>query len=227
MTERGSAHPPTPDCPTPDYYRYPWSALASACLTAHGTAQLAWPDGTTLECHPMWLRENAPGAGGIDPVTRECELDPAHIDARLSLGRIELDGGALEVTFEPEHREARFHPGWLRHVADQMHRPFAVIPEPVPWTAAQCSEPATRDGGAVLSHDDALADALCDLARYGLLRLAGCGTDPGTVAEMAGRIGAMRDSNFGLTWHVDVDITPTSLANTGQRLGSPHRPADT
>ena len=250
MTKRVPALPPTPDCPaddwpaadcpTPDYYTYPWAALASASLTASGTAALGWPDGTTLECHPMWLRENAPGAGGIDPVTRECELDPAHIDAHLFLGRIELDGGALDVTFEPEHRDARFHPGWLRHVADQMHRPFAVIPAPVPWTAVEHSEPVAHDGPAVLLDDDALAAALSDLARYGLVRLNGCraGTcadagsaeyetaeagaaEAGTLARVAGRIGAMRDSNFGLTWHVDVDITPASLANTGRRL-SPH-----
>lgn len=221
MTERGHAHPPTPDCATPDYYSYPWAALASAYITASGTARLTWPDGAALECHPKWLRENAPGAGGIDPVTRECELDPGHLNPDLSIGRMDVVGGGLEVTFEPEHRDASFHPGWLRHVADELHRPFAVIPAPVPWTATECAEPTTHDGGAVLRHDAALADALCDLARYGLLRLAGCGTDPGTVAEVAGRIGAMRDSNFGLTWHVDVDITPTSLANTGQRL-APH-----
>lgn len=261
MTERVPAHPPTPDwpaadCPTPDYYTYPWAALASASLTASGTAALEWPDGAALDCHPMWLRENAPGPGGIDPATRECELDPARIDPSLSLGRIGLDGGALCVTFEPEGRDAKFHPGWLRHVADRMHRPFAVIPAPVPWIAAEHAEPLTHSGDAVLCDDGALTDALSNLARYGLIRLAGCGTQTrasgaagssasaahagsaragspddgsvangtaqaGALAQVAGRIGAMRDSNFGLIWHVDVDITPTSLANTGQRL-APH-----
>ena len=86
MTERGFAQPPTPDCPTPDYYEYPWAALSSACLSAHGTADLVWPDGTTLECHPRWLRENAPGPGGINLATRECELDPAHLPVDLTLG---------------------------------------------------------------------------------------------------------------------------------------------
>lgn len=221
MTEQGRAHPLTREFPTPDYYSYPWAALASASLTAHGSAQLTWPDGTTLECHPVWLRENAPGPGGIDPVTRECELDPAHLVGNLSIGRLDVVGGALEVTFEPEQRDASYHPGWLRHVADQRHAPFADIPEPVAWTAADRSEPATRDGLAALDDDSALAGVLCDLARHGLVRLAGCGTDAGTVAKVACRIGAIRDSNFGLTWHVDVDITPTSLANTGQRL-APH-----
>ena len=163
----------------------------------------------------MWLRENAPGLGGIDPVTRECELDPAHIDANLSLDVVCVDEGALRVTFEPERREATFHPGWLRHIADRLHRPFATIPAPVPWTATQLTEPATHDGPAVLSDDTALLAALCDLVRYGLIRLQDCGTDPETLPQVAGLIGAMRDSNFGLTWPVNVDITPVSLANTG------------
>jgi gamma-butyrobetaine dioxygenase len=221
VTEQDRAQPSARELPTPDYYCYPWSALAGARLTAHDTADLSWPDGMTLECHPMWLRENAPGPGGIDPVTRECELDPAHLAGDLSISRLEVVHGALEVTFEPEHRDAAFHPGWLRHVADQMHRPFAVIPEPVAWTATEHTQPVTHNGVAVLAGGSALAVALCDLARYGLIRLADCGTGPDTVAQMAGLIGAMRDSNFGLTWHVDVDITPTSLANTGQRL-APH-----
>ena len=257
MTEQGRAHPLAREFPTPDYYSYPWSALAEARLTANGTARLTWPDGTTLECHPMWLRENAPGPGGIDPVTRECELDPAHLNPDLSIGRMSVAGGALEVTFEPEHRNASYHPGWLRHIAEQTHRPFAVIPEPLRWTTAEdqptedearagsrrpagggnrcrgdsafgvvdrvamLREPPTHDGRSVLRDDDSLAAGLCDLARYGLIRLAGCGTGPDTVAQMARLIGAMRDSNFGQTWHVDVDITPISLANTGQRL-APH-----
>ncbi len=221
MSERASAHRSTLDCPTPDYYAYPWASLGSARLTTQGTAQLEWPDGTTLECHPMWLRENAPGRGGIDPLTRECELDPAHIDANLSLDLVCADDGALKVIFEPEQREATFHPGWLRHVADRLHRPFATIPAPVPWTATQRTEPATHDGPTVLSDDTALLATLCDLARYGLIRLQDCGTDPETLPLVAGLIGAMRDTNFGLTWHVDVDITPLSLANTGKRL-APH-----
>ncbi|WP_419841240.1 TauD/TfdA family dioxygenase [Candidatus Poriferisodalis sp.] len=206
---------------TPDHYAYPWTALASASLTPRGTALVSWPDGATLECHPMWLRENAPGPGGIDPVTRECELDPAHLHAGLSLSRICLDNGALAVTFEPERRNAAFHPGWLRHVADLMHLPFAAVPPAVPWTAHEHAEPVTHDGPRVLGDGAALTAALCDLARYGLIRLQRCGTAPDALARVAGLIGAMRDSNFGLTWHVDVDITPTSLANTGQRL-TPH-----
>ncbi len=169
----------------------------------------------------MWLRENAPGPGGINPATRECELNPAHLHADLKLGRIGIAGGALEVTFEPEHRYAAFHPGWLRHVADRLHQPFAIIPEPVAWTADGHPVPVTHDGSAALHDDETLTGALSDLARYGLTRLSDCGTDPGTVAQLAGRIGAMRDSNFGLTWHVDVDITPTTVANTGLRL-APH-----
>ena len=228
------ADPAGPDCLTPDYYRYPWAALASARASSRGTVCLAWPDGAVLECHPKWLRENAPGTDGIDPVTRECDLDPAHMVADLSLGWVGVDGGALRVTFEPDGREATFHPGWLRHVADEMHRPFAVIPVPVPWIAAEHAEPVTHSGAAVLHDDGALADALGDLARYGLIRLEGCSTatdasgavgagaaEAGALARVAERIGAMRDSNFGLTWHVDVDITPASLANTGQRL-APH-----
>ena len=32
----------------------------------------------------MWLRENAPGADGINAETRECELGPRRICLRIS-----------------------------------------------------------------------------------------------------------------------------------------------
>lgn len=234
---------------TPDYYQYPWTALASARLTEHHTVEVGWPDGAALECHPMWLRENAPGPGGINAETRECELDPAHLPADLKLGNVGVDGGALAVVFEPEGRAAQFHPGWLRHVAEGQEQPFAFVPAATPWTASGQAGPVTHDGRAVLDDArvigetvacgscgadddvdsyaalyrdrDALRAALCDLSRYGLVRLEGCGTDPRVVAEVANSIGAIRDTNFGLTWHVDVDVDPTTVANTGLRL-PPH-----
>lgn len=216
VTDRRRSEPPTPD-----YYEYPWAGLSSARLTVRGTAEVAWSDGTTLDCHPMWLRENAPGPGGINLATRECELDPAHLHRQLSITHVGTADGALEVVFEPERRCATFHPGWLRHIAAQLHQPYALIPEPVVWTAAEYPEPVSHDGACVLVDDDRFCDALCDLARYGLVRLTDCGTDPATVGRVGERIGALRDTNFGLTWHVDVDVSPTTVANTGLRL-APH-----
>ena len=151
------------DLPTPDYYRYPWIALESVRKTSHGGVLVVWPDGQQLECHPLWLRENAPGPNGIDPRSRENDLDIKNLDTSTTIGAAFVEGGALAVEFTPEHRRASFHPGWLRHVADGFHHPFALLPEPKPWTACDLQEPPTHHGPSVLVDDEALAGWLHDL----------------------------------------------------------------
>jgi len=206
------------DLPTPDYYRYPWIALESVRKTSQGGVLVVWPDGQQLECHPLWLRENAPGPNGIDPRSRENDLEVKNLDTSTTINAAFVEAGALAVEFTPEHRRASFHPGWLRHVADGLHHPFALLPEPKPWTAYDLQEPPTHHGPSVLADDEALAGWLHDLLETGLSRLT-CLPRESQIVELVGsRIGALRDSNFGLTWHVNVDLDPNSTANTSARL---------
>lgn len=206
---------------TPDFYNYDWQPISSCHVAACGKVHLRWADGVALECHPWWLRENSAGPDGIDPVTRENDLDPALLDPSTHVATAEVDSdGGLTVLFQPEGRVAQYHPGWLRHVADGQHGPHAGLPPVEVWTTADRQEPATHDGVAVLNNDEALAAWLNDLVRFGLARLVGIGTDPETVGTLATRVGAMRGSNFGLMWHVDVDLDPVSTANTAQRLAA-------
>ena len=204
---------------TPDFYSYSWDAIADAQIHSCGTLMLDWPDGLQLECHPMWLRENACMEGGINIDARESEvIDPLDTPEAMQLSNVQLCDGELRLDFLPEGKPARFHPGWLRHVAEARHEQFAGIPEPQAWTTADFTAPLGHPGAEVLVDDAALHAALADIARYGLVRLEGCGTDNDFVQRLAERIGAIRDSNFGLVFHVDVDIEPGTLANTGMRL---------
>tara|TARA_Y100000590_G_scaffold468544_1_gene651657 strand:+ start:821 stop:2038 length:1218 start_codon:yes stop_codon:yes gene_type:complete len=206
------------DLLTPDYYEYEWVPLESVSLMPSGGALLIWPDGQSLECHPLWLRENSPGPEGIDPRSKENDLDVAKLDLDIRLGVAFVEDGALVVEFHPEGRRASFHPGWLRHVADGQHQPFALLPDPQIWKSQDLPEPPTHEGPLVLQDDAALAKWLNDLLEFGLARLVSLPTDAGVVELVGRRIGVLRDSNFGLTWHVSVDLDPNSTANTDVRL---------
>lgn len=206
------------DLLTPDYYRYPWAALETVKILPRGGVLVIWPDGQQLECHPLWLRENAVGPDGIDPRSKENGLDVTDMDMSTTIGSASVDAGALVVEFVPEDRRASFHPGWLRHVADELHRPFALLPEPKPWVVANLQEPPTHNGPSVLDDDRALAAWLHDLLEIGVARLTGLPCEREIVGLVGARIGALRDSNFGLTWHVSVDLDPNSTANTNSRL---------
>ena len=203
---------------TPDYYHYEWTAINSAFCSHDGSVVVTWHDGKQLKCHPLWLRENAPGPGGIDPRSKENDLNIVDLNLETRITKAFVQNGALIVHFQPEGRQASFHPGWLRHVADGKHKTFALLPQPQVWTSADLIEPPTHDGPSVLASDEALADWLDDLLKYGLARLIRLPTANEIVELVGNRIGVLRDSNFGLTWHVSVDIDPNSTANTNAEL---------
>ncbi len=216
---------------TPDFYSYAWASIESVAIDDR-FATLRWADGAELVAFDSWLRENAVGSrddgAGVDVATREGLLDPALLSADVSIAEASLtDDGALMVRWAPDGDETRYHPGWLKHVADGDHRPDSWLPTPVLWTSSTMSEPPTHDGARVLDDDDVLGHWLEDLLCRGIARLRGCAIDPNFNLELAARIGAIRDTNFGPIWDVKADVTmagiadTNSTANTNLRLG-PH-----
>ena len=212
---------------TPDYYTYAWTPLLSAHVDGRFVT-VQWPDGAELELFDLWLRENFVGPGAVNPDTREGTVDPAALgdDIAVDTARVD-DAGALCVRFAPESLEARYHPGWLRHIADGDHRADGWLPEPTPWTAADLPEPPTHDGSNVLDDPEVLRRFVDDLLRFGLARLVDVPLDPDFGARFGRTIGAIRQTNFGDVWDVRADIelagdpSTNSNANTRQRL-APH-----
>lgn len=212
---------------TPDFYEYTWTPIAEVAVRDR-FVHIGWNDGAALDAFDLWLRENAVGAGGVDVATREGLIDPAahDHDCRVDHAAIGTDG-SLVVTFAPHGVHATFHPGWLRHVADQQHLATSWLPEPVVWTAAELHEPPSHDGSAVLDDDAVIRAWVDDLLRFGLARLRNTPTDLDFGRQLAARIGPLRDTNFGAIWDVKADIAfagddlTNSTANTNLRLG-PH-----
>ncbi len=221
------------DVPTPDYYSYEWTPIATAALQGD-FVRLRWSDGATLTAYKLWLTENGVGTGGIDLSTRHGLLDPADLDDDIEAVRIDVtDAGALAVVWAPDGERAIYHPGWLRHVADGRHTAPSWLPQAEPWTAADLAEPPSFDGGPIVrAPDSAAANAVLRrwvdaLLRRGIARLHGLGTEPDVALTVGNLIGAVRDTNFGRIWDVKADVElagrddSNSTANTNLRLG-PH-----
>ena len=205
---------------TPDFYDYADRPLARADIQTE-FAVIGWPDGVTLRAHALWLFENQMSDVTIEERTRESKIDPALFPEPSVLTGVSVaKNGDLEVAWV-DGSTAHYHSGWLRHVAEQHHRPDARIPESVEWTTADFTEPITFDGPAVLADDAALHEFLETLARYGIARLEGLETTKDVLPALGRQIGALRDTNFGITWPVSVDVKPTSTANTSLPL-PPH-----
>ena len=213
--------------PAPDFYHYLPAPIKLADWSGD-TVVLHWHDGKRLSCHRFWLRENTFGYGGIDPATREGLMDPAELSDAMQMTSVSVTpAGDLCIVWQPDEQETLYHSGWLRHIAEGQHHPHSWLPKPEIWTAASLPHPPRRAATPILHDDSALADMLNDLLCYGVCVVEQAPTEPGFLNQLAGRIGPVRDSNFGALWDVKADIElagdakTNTTANTGFRLG-PH-----
>lgn len=206
---------------TPDFYVYEWFNLESVSQDGDFLV-LKWPDGVSFRAFKYWLRENAVDAGGVDLATREGLLDPAHHLDDLSVASAEIgNDGSLLIQWSPENVSATYHPGWLRHVADDQHLPSSWVPKPVPWTVTQLPEPPSHDGTNVFTDPEVLRAWGDDLLRYGISRLTNLGTDLDFGLRLAEHLKvAVRDTNFGLIWDVKADVKMAGLADTNSTANS-------
>ena len=213
--------------PVPDFYRYCPYPIAFADWSGD-TVVLHWHDGKRLSCHRLWLRENTFGYGGIDPATREGLMDPAELSDAMQMTSVSVTpAGDLRIVWQPDEQETRYHSGWLKHIAEGQHYHDSWLPKPQVWTAETLPNPPRRAAAPILDDDNALAGMLNDMLCYGVCVVEQAPTEPGFLNHLAGRIGPVRDSNFGALWDVKADVelagdaNTNTTANTGFRLG-PH-----
>ncbi|MEJ6722827.1 clavaminate synthase family protein [uncultured Ilumatobacter sp.] len=201
--------------PTPDFATYPWVPI-SIVDGVLPNVHVAWADGPDLDCYSLWLFENS---RAIDPVTRESTVDPADLPepSFLSAAR-RTDDGALELTWG-DGVQSIVHPGWLRAVARQRHRPEAVPGPLTIWTTDMLDEPPTFDGAAVLDDTVVFGDWLRAIHAYGFARLRNTPADRAFLETLIQRIGPIRGSNFGNIFTVEARLDADSTANTGLNLG--------
>lgn len=198
---------------TPDFYTYAERPIEAAEREGDFLV-IRWADGVSLRAYALWLWENRMADQSIDERTRENKTDPASLPEPTVMGPHRLVDGHLVVEWIGSDA-SEFDSGWLRHVADGQERAAAAIPPPEPWTAARQPVPPTLDGGPVLAGEErALREWLDLLCRYGIARLEGLPVTDEVLPDIARQIGAMRDTNFGVSWPVSVDLQPTSTANT-------------
>ena len=218
---------PISEAIAPDFYHYDSRPIASAALEGE-FVHVRWPDDAKLGCHRFWLKENAVGQGGIDLATRECILDPADLTDDIEVKSAVVDNaGDLIVEWAHDGQRSVYHSGWLRHVADNNHRPNSWLPEAQLWTTDSIGKVPRVDGSAAVESDEAILALLNNPMVHGACVLENSPTHEGYLLELAERIGPVRDSNFGRIWDVRADInlagdaTTNTTANTGLRLG-PH-----
>ncbi|WP_192035620.1 TauD/TfdA family dioxygenase [Halomonas sp. YLGW01] len=215
---------------TPDYDAWPVEVALEGVSATPRVLTVHWQDGRVSRYHSIWLRENAGDDTTVNPATRERILDLSRLPAWPEIAGAEIDAaGALCVTFAPEDRRLRFHPGWLRaHDYDNAPDPEAPLVPVTTWQGGPDAGPDTLDAEGLLdtapgSDDEEaiLAPALESVLGKGLVRLRNMPTEPDSLKAIAQRIGPIRDTNFGGLFNVKAKPDPDSNAYTSIAL-PPH-----
>jgi gamma-butyrobetaine dioxygenase len=215
---------------TPDYDAWPIDTDLADVSFSPRLVTVRWSDGRVSRYHSIWLRENAADETTVNPATRERILDLSTLPAWPEIDAAEIDAaGALCVTFAPEDRRLRFHPGWLRaHDYDNATDPETPLVPVNTWLGGPEVAPDTLDASGLLdttpdgaAEEAILAPALESVLGKGLVRLRGLPTEPDSLESIARRIGPVRPTNFGQLFNVKAKPDPDSNAYTSIAL-PPH-----
>jgi len=207
---------------TPDFERYPTEPGVVAARSAGRWVDVEWVDGRSGRFHHVWLRDNCPCLCCVHDITKEQTFElisePADNPARSVT--VSTDGH-LDVEWTVGGHRSRYHAGWLRaHCYDGSARVRHDAARST-WDASTPGMPPTFDGPAVMSDDDELLEWLVALRTFGITRLRDVPLDLDAVGRVAGRIGIVRETNFGVLWDVRSEPDPVTNANTALAL-PPH-----
>ena len=191
-------------------------------IEAGQAARILWSNGQQSRFHALWLRDNA-----LDPKTRSAGngqrlITVLDIPSSTLLGSVALTAsGDIAVGFLPNGHETVFPGAWLHErIYDREHpRDAGWLADPVePWDS-------TLQGGVpsasypLLSQDPlALGGWLAAVRRYGFAVLTEVPTTSGSLCDVAGLFGYVRETNYGRWFEVRAEVNPNNLAYTNLGL---------
>ena len=211
------------DILTPDFDVWPITRRPRSARVEDDVVVVTWQGGGESRFNTWWLIDNSPMPEHINRDTREPTLDLSTLPDVFRAETATVDAsGTLYVTWSDGVSPCHYHAGWLAaHDIDSGGFRGDDRPAPQHWDAAALEAPPSLDGAAILQDDDALAAWLDAVAVWGIGRLHGVSSDPGTVQRVAERIGTPRATNFGLVFDVQSKIAPDTNAYTALEL-TPH-----
>jgi gamma-butyrobetaine dioxygenase len=180
-----------------------------AAVLEDEVVRLEFADGSVASRHVLALRDGCPCEACRHPFSGQRLFESHRVlpGLRGTAARV-TDDGSLAVEWSDRHT-AVFPAGWFAQ------------PEPrkiVRWDASLAEALPEYEWAAVLHEPDARAAWLRDVAVLGFALLHGVPVEPGSVEEVAGLFGAVRETNYGRVFDVSVAVGATNLADTALPL---------
>lgn len=173
--------------------------------------EIDWGSGSRSRLPNLWLRDNCSCGECRIEQTGEKRFIVSDVAADLVPAELEFCDDTLSVTWPDGHRT--FYAGEaLRQHADRDHK----------WSAWPATFVPTRYPLHAFVHDDRLAAAaLEEFVDLGAVILSEAGSLPGTLEQLATRLGPIRELLFARIHDVRVDPAGYNIAHTALPL-PPH-----
>ena len=192
---------------------------------------LELPVGGRMLCFPaVWLRDNCPCAGCLDPDTGQKLNDITEMPDGLRVAAAEETGDSVLVTYAPGGHRSAFTRDWLaRHALDGYGRDDGRTEDGKElWRPADL-DPAGPGSGRrpeaswlrYLADPADRARALEAVLRWGFVLLHDVPAETGMVLEVAASFGFVRETNYGRLFDVHIEPSPGNLAFTSRAI-RPH-----
>jgi gamma-butyrobetaine dioxygenase len=177
---------------------------------------VTWTDQSVTEFPFIWLRDNA--RENFHPDTLERTFDLTTVSADVAPDSVESDGACLHISWPEVAGRSVYDGQWL-----YAHRPGRRREDParvgrLTWDAASMPAIPRADARTCDESNAALAGALLDLKRRGLLIIDGLADDAEAGVAFGMQIGFLRETNFGVTFDVVNKPEPNNLAYTSLEL---------
>lgn len=184
-----------------------------------GAIQLALRrgDGSPLAIHPIWLRERCPAPASLDPLTLQRLFEPP--DLPLDLAIVEAattEDGGLCVGFSDGHRSVFSIAALQAEAAAQSGIHTSIRPRL--WDRRLNPMPSADWRQAV--NGAGMTELLETFLTRGFVLLRNVPAIPGSVLDVARRLGHVRMTNFGDLFDVRAKADADDLAYTGLALAS-------
>ncbi len=200
-----------------------------SCQSGASTYELN-PDGLELTLntpeksarfHAIWLRDNAWDAETRSPGNgqRLITLNDIPNDTRIS--NAEINGGCVEVTFQPESKTVSYSADWLMqnsYDSKVARTPGWTRDDVTTWDSTLGDAVPTVEFESARSSPEALKNWLMGITRYGFGKITGGPLEDLALMQVVELFGFVRETNYGKHFEVRTEVNPTNLAFTGLGL---------
>ena len=180
---------------------------------------LNWADGGTSRFHFVWLRQQHyhPATGRADMVA-ETPFRLPDEPATLEAESCRVEDGCLVIRWANDGAVTSHDISWLRQNAYDRDSRLARKARLRTWTAQEALEFPWFDWEKLIQDEEALFDFQASLRDLGFARVRGAPLNDNEAARLAGKLGALRNSDFGTV--AMIESRPPDKAGRYANLGA-------